>query len=148
MTIPLSRSDSPQPVKRKTHLAVKIAAWCVGSLVVLIVLLGCTLAVLLHSARFHQYVLQTVQSRASEALGVRVQLRDFKLGLAALHLDLYGLTVDGASPYANPPLLQVDHAEAGVRIVSLLGGKWYLESIRVDRPVAPQSECWPCRPNA
>jgi len=136
VTTPLSESDSPQPARRGTRLAVKIAAWCVGSILVLILLLGCTLAVLLHSARFHQYLLQTVRSRASEALGVRVQLRDFKLGLAALHLDLYGLIVDGASPYANPPLLQVDHAEASVRVVSLLRGKWYLESIRVDRPVA------------
>ncbi len=52
-----------------------------------------------------------------------------------LSLDLYGLTVHGAAPYPNPPLLQVAHAEVGVRIVSVLHRKWYLDSFVVDRPV-------------
>ena len=46
-----------------------------------------------------------------------------------------GLTVHGADPYPNPPLLQVAHAEVGVRIVSVLHRKWYLDSFVVDRPV-------------
>ncbi len=55
--------------------------------------------------------------------------------LSNLSLDLYGLTVHGADPYPNPPLLQVHHAEVGVRIVSVLHRKWYLDSFVVDRPV-------------
>ncbi len=42
--------------------------------------------------------------------------------------------MDGASPYANPPL-QVDHVQVGVRVVSVLHGKWYLDSFRIDRPI-------------
>ncbi len=91
--------------------------------------------VLLHSTRFHNYVLATVQKKASESLGTQVQLQNFALHLSNLSLDLYGLTVHGAAPYPNPPLLQVAHAEVGVRIVSVLGRKWYLDSFVVDRPV-------------
>ena len=82
--------------------------------------------VVLHSARFHNYVLSTVQQKASESIGTQVQLQNFALHLSNLSLDLYGLTVHGADPYPNPPLLQVAHAEVGVRIVSVLkeSGIW------------------------
>lgn len=125
----------PTPPSRKRRIA-RIAAWFAASVAMLLVLAGITVALLLHSERFHRYVLNTVQQRASDALGGRVQLQNFALHLSDLGLDLYGLTVDGASPYANPPLLQVDHAQASVRIVSILHGKWYLDSIRLDRPIA------------
>ena len=52
-----------------------------------------------------------------------------------LSVDLYGLTIHGATPYPDPPLLQVQHVQAGVRIVSVLRSTWYLDSFRVDRPV-------------
>ena len=122
------------PMRRK-HLLLKIAAWTVGAVVALIILAGITVTILLHNERFHRYLLKTVQTQASESLGVRVQLQEFALHVSSLSLDLYGLTVDGAAPYSNPPLLQVDHAEAGVRIVSILRRKWYLDSFRVDRPI-------------
>jgi len=33
------------------------------------------------------------------------------------------------------PLLQVQHAEVGIRIVSIFQKKWYLSSVSIDRPV-------------
>ena len=33
------------------------------------------------------------------------------------------------------PLLQLQHAEVGVGIISILQKKWYLSSIRLDHPV-------------
>ena len=93
------------------------------------------IAVLLNSTRFHQYLIDTVQRQASEKFGTGVHLQNFALHLSTLNLDLYGVTVDGASPYPNPPLLQVEHAEAGVRIVSVLSRKWYLSDVRIDHPV-------------
>jgi translocation and assembly module TamB len=99
------------------------------------VVAGVALTVVLHSARFHNYLLNTVEKRASDTLGTQVQLQNFAVRLSNLSLDLYGLTVHGANPYPNPPLLQVEHAEVGVRIVSVLHGKWYLDSLVVDRPV-------------
>jgi translocation and assembly module TamB len=126
----------PDPLQQKRrHEWLKIAAWTAGAVVTLIALAGIAIAILLHNQRFHNYVLATLQQKASDSLGVRVQLRDFALNLSHLDLDLFGLTVDGAAPYAQPALFEVDHAEIGIRIVSILHGKWYLQSFRVDRPI-------------
>jgi translocation and assembly module TamB len=113
----------------------KVLVWVAGSVVVLLVLAAIAVTVVLHSARFHNYVLNTVEKKASESIGTQVQLQNFALHLSNLSLDIYGLTVHGAEPYPNPPLLQVAHAEAGVRIVSVLHKKWYLDSFVIDRPV-------------
>jgi len=110
-------------------------AWIGGGLVVLILIVATAVTALINSPGFHRYVLGKVQSEASQALGVPVQLQEFNLRLGTLSLDLYGLTVHGATPYANPPLLQVQHAAAGVRIVSLLQRKWYFSDIEIDHPV-------------
>jgi translocation and assembly module TamB len=106
-----------------------------GILITLLIVAGLAVTILLHSARFHNYVLSTLQKKASESIGTQVQLQNFALHLSNLSLDLYGLTVAGASPYPNPPLLQVAHGEAGVRIVSVLHQKWYLDSLVIDQPV-------------
>ena len=113
----------------------KAAAWVGGILITLLLIAGLAVTILLHSARFHHYVLSTVEQKASESIGTKVQLQNFALNLSNLSLDLYGLTVAGASPYPDPPLLQVAHGEVGVRIVSVLHRKWYLDSLVIDQPV-------------
>src|SRR5271156_3389735 len=113
----------------------KAGAWIVVGLAVLMVLALVAVTVVLHSARFHNYLLSTVQKKASESIGTQVQIQNFALHLSNLSLDIYGLTVHGAAPYPDPPLLQVAHAEAGVRIVSVLHKKWYLDSFVVSGPV-------------
>jgi translocation and assembly module TamB len=113
----------------------KAAAWTAGILITLLVVAGLAVTLLLHSARFHNYVLSTVERKASESIGTKVQLQNFALNLSNLSLDLYGLTVAGANPYPDPPLLQVAHGEVGIRIVSVLHQKWYLDSLVIDRPV-------------
>ena len=113
----------------------KIAAWTAVSLVALVLILFVALSLVIRSARFHNYALKTVQRKATDALGTQVQLQNFALNLSTLSLDIYGLTVHGAAPYPDPPLLQVAHAEVGVRIVSVLKQKWYLDSLILDQPV-------------
>jgi uncharacterized protein involved in outer membrane biogenesis len=49
---------------------------------------------------------------------------------------MYDVVIDGAAPYQTPPLVKVDHMSVGIQIVSLLGRKWYLKDIVIDRPVA------------
>ena len=129
-----SHPNLTQEPGRHTRLR-RVTAWIAISLVALLVIAGIAVTVVLRSARFHNYVLATVQMKASESIGTQVQLQNFALHFSNLSLDLYGLTVHGAAPYPNPPLLQVAHAEAGVRIVSVLHQKWYLDSFVVDRPV-------------
>src|SRR6202453_4982847 len=124
------------PESRQAHSRLwKIAAWVAISVVALLIVAGVALTAVLHSSRFHNYVLSTVQKKASESIGTQVQLQNFALHLSNLSLDLYGVTVHGAAPYPDPPLLQVAHAEVGVRIVSVLHQKWYLDSFVVDGPV-------------
>jgi translocation and assembly module TamB len=135
-TTPPHHKLTPESRHRQSHSHLwKIAAWAVISLVALLLVAAIAVTVLLRSARFHNYVLSKVEKSASDSIGTQVQLQDFALHLSNLSLDLYGLTVHGANPYPNPPLLQVQHAEVGVRIVSVLHQKWYLDSFIVDRPV-------------
>lgn len=127
--------EKPHSARTTRRLWRKIAVWTGACIVLLILLLGIALAILLHSTRFHNYVLRTAQQKATEVLGVPVHLQNFAINLGHLDLDLYGLTIEGAAPYASPALLQVEHAEASVRIVSFLQRTWYLNTIRVDRPI-------------
>jgi translocation and assembly module TamB len=127
------REPRPQRSWRKPLVAV---ARFVFVVIVFPILLGAVvLALLVNSARGHAFLIDLMQKKAGESLGVNVHLQNFNLHLASLNVDLYGLTIDGAGPHPNPPLLQVQHAEAGVRIVSLLGRDWYFDNIRIDSPV-------------
>jgi translocation and assembly module TamB len=127
----LRLDSSPRP----RHTAWKVAGWLFTCLLILVLLAVGAIDVLLHSARFHDYILATVQQKASDRLGATVTLENFNLNLHTLSLDLYGLTVHGVNPYPNPALLQVEHAHVGVRVVSVLQRKWYLDSVVIDRPV-------------
>jgi translocation and assembly module TamB len=114
----------------------RIAAWLWVGLTSVTLLAILIIAILFNNPRFHGYLIRTIESQVSESLGVRVHLENFALHLPSLSVDLYGITVDGANPYPNPPLLQVDHIEASVRVVSVLHRAWYLDDLRIDRPVA------------
>ena len=113
----------------------RVGAWLSAGATAMFLLLTLSAVMMLNSERFHAYLLSTAQKQASDRLGVPVTLRNFTLHFSHLSLDLYGLTVSGANPYPNPPLLQVQHAEVGVRVVSILRGKWYLDNLRIDQPV-------------
>jgi len=117
-------------------LWLRVAAWTWVAFTTVTLLAAITLAILVNNPRFHSYLIRTVESKASESLGVRVQIQDFALHLSTLSVDLYGITVDGANPYPNPPLLQIDHIQAGVRVVSILHRAWYFDNLRIDRPIA------------
>ena len=91
---------------------------------------------MVHSERFHNYVLSLAQTKASAALNTRVQLQNFSLSFHNLGLDLYGLTVYGVGPGAGQPLLQVDHIGLGVRVISVLHRQWNLDKVNLDHPVA------------
>jgi translocation and assembly module TamB len=126
--------DSPNPRKPARRL-VRAVKW-ITALIVFPILLGAVaLSFLVNTSRFHSYLISTVQARASQALGVPVLLQNFTLHLSTLSIDLYGITVSGANAHPNPPLLQVQHVQAGVKVVSVLKRKWYLDSLRIDRPI-------------
>ncbi len=104
----------------------------------LLVIVVAAVDVLLHSQRFHDYALSEVRRSASESLGVPVELQNYALHFSGISptVDLYGLVVHGAAPFTDPPLLQVEHARIGVRVVSLLRKKWYLSEFTISHAVA------------
>ncbi len=115
----------------------RILLWTLALIAGVFVVLTVAVAVLLHSQRFHDYALAKARQSATESLGVPVELQNFALHFSGISptLDLYGLVVHGAAPYANPPLLQAEQARIGVRVVSLVSRKWYLSEITIHHPV-------------
>ncbi len=136
-SLPPPDSDSPSKSRRlkQRQLLLKIVAWISAVFTVLFLIVTVALVALLNSTRVHNYLLDTLQKQASDSLGVRARLQNFTVHLSSLSVDLYGLTVDGANPYPNPPVLQVRHAQAGIRVVSILQRSWYLNSVQIDNPV-------------
>ncbi len=113
----------------------KIAGWSAVAVLGLVLLVVVAVTVLLHSQSFHRYVLAKAETTASDSLNAKVHLRDFKLNLSTLTLDLYGLDVHGTEPDPGAPLLHVDHVGASVKILSFLHRQWNLSDIQVDHPV-------------
>jgi len=114
-----------------------IAIWVAGGFTVLPVVLVLGVVGLLHSERFHGYLLRTAQQRAGEAFGSQVQMKDFAIHWSGIspRVDLYGVVVHGAVPYPDPPLLQADALHLGVTITSLLHKAWYVNDVRIEHPV-------------
>jgi translocation and assembly module TamB len=102
---------------------------------ILIVVIIVAILVLPHIRSFRQYALQIAQQKISASLGTQVKVEDFAMSLSHLTLDLYSVTVNGAAPYPNPPLLTVDHIGLDLGITSLLHREWYVKSAAVDHPV-------------
>ena len=113
-------------------------SWTLAAFVLLAVVLVAGVAILLHSQRFHEYVLTRVRQTATESLNVPVEVQNYALHFSGISptVDVYGLVVHGAAPYADPPLLQVEHARIGVRVISLLSRSWYLGEITIHHAVA------------
>lgn len=126
---------APTPEPPRNQRWKKIALWVGGSLLGLILLLVATGAALLQSQRVHDYILALIQQKASEQLNTKVRIQNYVLHLPSLSVDVYGVTVHGAEPYPDPPILQLQHANVGVRILSVFGRKWYLDNVQLDSPV-------------
>ncbi len=121
---------------RKRSRAGKVIAWIVGILAAILLVIAAGIYALLYTNYGHSDLLGLAEKKAGDSLNTRVELQNFALHLSPLRLDLYGLTVYGAGPGANAPLLQVNHIGLGVRIISILHHQWNLRSVVVDHPVA------------
>ena len=139
---PLSNHRSSVPVRRTDLKGTgrgwrRIAAWIFAGFNALSLLVVLGLVVLMHSERFHNYLLKTAQQKASEALGSQVQMQNFAFHLSGLSptVDLYGVVVHGVAPYTDPPLLQAESLHLEVTVTSLLHKSWYVGDVRIEHPV-------------
>lgn len=137
--------DLQPPDRNRLHIEpprrrrwTRILAWLGAAIVALLVILVVGVAVLLHSSRFHDYVLRTAQQKTTNSLNAPVTVQNYALNFNGISptLDIYGLVVHGAAPYPDPPVLQVEHIRGTIRVVSVLRRTWYLEDIEVHHPVA------------
>ena len=113
----------------------RVVSWICAGFTALTLLGALALVLLFNNPGFHSYLIRQVEANASKSLGVPVHLENFAIHLPTMSADLYGVTVAGAGPYPDPPLLEVDHIEAGVRVVSILHRAWYFDNLRIDRPI-------------
>ena len=126
---------APAPTPRRRHPWRRFLLWAGCAVFGLGAIVAVGIAVLLHSQRLHQYLLAKVNREATQSLNAEVNVQNFALRFSPLGLDVYGVVVHGAAPYADPPLLQLQHAHVGIGIKSLIHQKWYLTDLQLDHPV-------------
>jgi len=105
----------------------------IGGLLLFVTVAG---VLLLKSPSFHRYLLGKIVQQASEATGARVELQNFRFHIKTLTADVYGLTVHGTEPLEAQPLLRVQHARIGIKIISIFHRKVNLSELLVENPVA------------
>ena len=105
------------------------------ALVTSIAVLGVTGYLVLHSSRFHRYLLVQIEKQASATVGTEVRVQDFALQLGQLTAHAYGITARGNQPAPASPLVQVEHLKIRLKIVSLLRTKVDLREIVLRHPV-------------
>ena len=112
----------------------KIVGWTavgIGALVLLVVVAA---IVLLSNPSFQHYLVAKIEQSASESIGGRVEIQNLKLHVKTLTADIYGLTVHGTEAPGEKPLLQVQHARIGMRIISILRHKINLSELLIEQP--------------
>ncbi|HEU4415856.1 MAG TPA: AsmA family protein, partial [Candidatus Angelobacter sp.] len=114
----------------------KIVLWTLAAIVVLVVGVGTALVLLVqHNAGFRQDILAKVKASLEESTGAKLEVRDFRLNLSNMSLDLYNIVVRGREADPTKPLLQADHLQLGLTIDSVLNRKWHVRDIILDHPV-------------
>src|SRR5581483_2860289 len=95
-------------------------ATTIGALLLVVIAGG---VLLLRNSGFHHYLLARIVRSASESTGAQVELQNFDFRLKTLTAHLYGLTVHGTEGARDMPLLRVEKATVGIKIISILHRK-------------------------
>src|ERR1700733_14249698 len=90
----------------------------------------------LKSASFQRLAIRTLVKDTNEATGGRAEIGRLDFQLSTLTAHLYNITLRGAEPSAEPPLLHIDKLTVGIKIQSLLRRKITLSELDMERPVA------------
>jgi translocation and assembly module TamB len=127
--------NSQTPTRKKTRWK-RIVGWSLGGVLVLLIALVTTgIFLVQHSAEIRQRILAGVERSVVEATGAKLEVRDFNMHFQNLSLDLYGITLHGKETNGSEPLLQADHLNIEVKILSLVRREWRLQGIILDHPV-------------
>ncbi|HST77674.1 MAG TPA: hypothetical protein VLN58_04235, partial [Verrucomicrobiae bacterium] len=114
----------------------KLILWIAVAVVVLVAAVITTGVLLLkYNHGFRHSVLAKVEDSVYSSTGARLEVRDFKVSLSSLSLDIYGIVVHGTEPQGQPPLLTADHLNTDINVDSVFGRKWHFQNITLDHPV-------------
>jgi len=116
----------------KNRKLTKMAAG-IGVTVLAIVAL---VAVTVHTAAFHRFLLATVIRKAEAATGGRVEIGSFVFSWRGLRVDFYNVALHGTELPSERPLLTADHLAVGAKILSVWKRQVGLNEIILDHPVA------------
>lgn len=87
-----------------------------------------------HSPSVRRIILAKVERYASES-GAQVEIRDFRLDLFSSRVQLEGIVARGRGPQSAPPLLQIEHLIADIKVDSLFKGQWHLQNLAIYHPI-------------
>jgi uncharacterized protein involved in outer membrane biogenesis len=111
--------------------ALRISAWVLGALLVLLAAAGVGIYVLLTSG----YVLQQAQARASKATGRTVTIESIHVDWSGTpHIVLRNVNLANAKWGEAPQLFSARNIDVAIRLWPLLGGHIVLPHLRMDAP--------------
>src|SRR5437660_8365931 len=103
----------------------KIILWTFAALMAFVVVLAIVAVLAVkQSPSVRRSILARVERSILESSGAQVTIRDFRLDLARLSLQLDGIVARGRGPQSAPPLLQVEQVAADIKLDSVFKRQW------------------------
>src|SRR5260370_35216247 len=82
-------------------------------------------------------ILAKAERSIGTSTGAEVGIHDFRFDLFPLRLELEGIVARGRGPQSAPPLLQVEHLTADIKLDSGFNPRWRLQTCRYHHPSFP-----------
>lgn len=107
---------------------------CLAAAVILALVCGMAGLLVVRSGWFRELVRQRIITEVEAATGGRVEIGNFSFKWETLTATVSPFILHGTEAAASAPLLRVESASLGLRIISMLERKVDLGSLRVDQP--------------
>ncbi len=109
--------------RSKGRRLARIAAWCV----VAVMLLGCVVAIALHTPTGRQRAFAYAR-QLLEQQQIELNVDDLRYNLLDLSFAVHGLRVRSTAAASNPPLISVERATLNLGLWALIRGRYIVES--------------------
>jgi translocation and assembly module TamB len=109
--------------------------WSVLGLAILLLVTITGGILFLRTPSFKRLAIRTIVSRANRATGGHAAIGRIDFTLSPLTVRLYNITLRGAEPATQPPLLQADRLTVGLEIQSLIKSRITLSQLDIQHPV-------------
>ena len=117
-------------IRNLGRILLRVVAGCA----VLLVIAALGGLVVVQSGWFHEYVRERIIAEIQRATGARVELGRFSFRGATLTATIAPLVLHGREGEDEPPLLRVESASLGLRIISFAEHKMDLAFVQVEKP--------------